>query len=44
MHHGSIDIESEVGVGSTFNIRLPRSNEISKAGSSGARDGENIAG
>lgn len=44
MHHGSIDIESEVGVGSTFNIRLPRSTEVNKAGSSGARDGQNIAG
>jgi signal transduction histidine kinase len=25
LHHGTIDIESEVGSGSTFNIRLPRS-------------------
>lgn len=24
LHHGSIDVESEVGSGSTFNIRLPR--------------------
>jgi signal transduction histidine kinase len=41
LHHGTIDIESEVGSGCTFNIRLPRPNQPAKKGDSGAQDGEN---
>jgi signal transduction histidine kinase len=44
LHHGSIDIDSELGAGSTFNIRLPHGKQTVQKGSSGARDGKNIVG
>jgi signal transduction histidine kinase len=44
LHHGSIDIDSELGAGSTFNIRLPRIKQVAQKSSSGARDGKNLVG
>jgi signal transduction histidine kinase len=44
LHHGSIDIDSELGAGSTFNIRFPHSKQTAHRSSSGARDGKNLVG
>jgi signal transduction histidine kinase len=44
LHQGSIDIDSELGAGSTFNIRLPRIKQVAQKSSSGARDGKNLVG
>jgi signal transduction histidine kinase len=44
LHEGSIDIDSELGAGSTFNIRFPQSKQTVQKSSSGARDGKNLVG
>jgi signal transduction histidine kinase len=44
LHAGSIDIESELGAGSTFNIRLPASRQGTQKNRSGALDGKNLVG
>lgn len=44
LHAGSIDIDSEPGAGSTFNIRLPASRQGIQKNRSGALDGKNLVG